>query len=227
MAEIGLIKLKKGIEIMERYTYDYGPYGLEERKVRRNFLDMPYMTIALIFINVAIFLVMEIIGDTEETQFLYEHGGMYWPAVSENGEWYRIFTHMFMHSGFDHLLNNMLMLGVLGYHIEKEFGSIKFLISYIICGVAGTLVSSLYETLFSEYAVGIGASGAIMGIFGIFLAMQFIYGKRRGQLAFPRLAIIFVLMVFGNMQEGVDWMAHFGGAVAGIILGILLYRPSK
>ena len=212
---------------MERYTYDYGPYGLEEKKARRSFKDMPYMTIALILINIAIFLVMEIIGDTEETQFLYEHGAMYWPDVRDYGEWYRVFTHMFIHAGLEHLLNNMLMLGVVGYHIEKEYGSIKFLVSYLVCGVGGTLASVLYEMHNAEYAVGIGASGAIMGVFGIFLAMQFIYRSRSGQVALPRLLIIFALMVFGNMQEGVDWMAHFGGAITGVVLGLLLYRPKR
>ena len=63
---------------------------------------------------------MEIIGDTESTQFLYEHGGMYWPDVLENGQWYRLVTHMFIHAGGEHLLNNMFMLGILGYQIEKE-----------------------------------------------------------------------------------------------------------
>lgn len=197
--------------------YDY------EIKEKRN--DIPYVTAVLIVINVLVFLYMEIIGSTENTQFLYEHGGMYWPAVLEGGQWYRLVTHMFVHSGGEHLLNNMFMLGILGYQIEKDYGPVKYLLTYFVCGIGGAVVSAMVEMNMGEAVVSIGASGAVFGIFGVMLVMIFKNRRQMGVVSAPRLLILFVLMVFGNMEEGVDWMAHLGGAVIGVVLALILYRP--
>lgn len=189
--------------------------------------DLPYITIALIAINVIVFLIMELTGSTEDTYFLYNHGGMYWPGVFEEGQWYRLITHMFVHSGPEHLLNNMFMLGILGYQIEKEYGAVKYLISYFICGIGGALLSALVEMQLNEVVVSVGASGAVFGIFGVMTVMIFKNRRRMGQISAPRLLILLVLMVFGNMEEGVDWMAHLGGVLVGILLAFILYRPEE
>ena len=190
----------------------------------KQFNNIPYVTATLIAINVIIFLFMEIIGYTESTQFLYEHGAMYWPDVVYGGQWYRLVTHMFVHSGGEHLLNNMFMLGILGYQIEKDYGPIKYLLTYFVSGVGGAVVSALVEMNMGEAVVSIGASGAVFGIFGAMLVMIFKNRRQMGQVSAPRLLILFVLMVFGNMEEGVDWMAHFGGALIGVMLALILYR---
>lgn len=185
---------------------------------------IPIVTTILIIINIAVFLVMEFTGSTENTQFLYEHGAMYWPAVLEDGQWYRLITHMFVHSGANHITNNMFMLGILGYQIEKEYGPIKYLITYFVSGIGGAVLSALIEMSLGEAVVSVGASGAIFGIFGVMLVMIFKNRQRMGQVSAPRLIILFVLMVFGNMEEGVDVMAHLGGALIGVAMGFLLYR---
>ena len=186
--------------------------------------NIPIVTTILIIINIAVFLVMEFTGSTENTQFLYEHGAMYWPAVLEDGQWYRLITHMFVHSGANHITNNMVMLGILGYQIEKEYGPIKYLITYFVSGIGGAVLSALIEMSLGEAVVSVGASGAIFGIFGVMLVMIFKNRQRMGQVSAPRLIILFVLMVFGNMEEGVDVMAHLGGALIGVAMGFLLYR---
>ena len=177
--------------------------------------NLPVMTTGLIVINVLVFLAMEILGDTQSTQFLYEHGGMYWPSVLEQGQWYRLVTHMFLHAGGEHLLNNMFMLGILGYQIEKNYGSIRYILTYFVSGIGGAVLSALFEMQMGEAAVCIGASGAVFGIFGAMLVMIFKNRRQMGEVSAPRLLILFVLMVFGNMEEGVDWMAHLGGALLG------------
>lgn len=185
------------------------------------------MTTGLVIINIIIFLAMEIIGDTESTQFLYEHGGMYWPDVLENGQWYRLVTHMFIHAGGEHLLNNMFMLGILGYQIEKEYGPIKYMLTYFVSGIGGSVISALYEMKMGEAVVSIGASGAVFGIFGVMLVMIFKNRRQMGEISAPRLVLLFVLMVFGNMEQGVDWMAHFGGALLGVVSAFVLYKPQS
>lgn len=188
--------------------------------------DLPIVTILLILVNVAVFLAMEIIGDTENSDFLFCHGAMYVPSVIEYGEWYRIFAHMFIHSGWDHIFNNMLMLGILGYQMEREYGRFKYLLTYFICGLGATVVSAAPEIITQEYSISVGASGAIMGLFGAMLVMIFKNRSRFGQVtSAPRLILLFVIMVFGNMEEGIDWMAHLGGALTGVIMAFLIYRP--
>ena len=88
---------------MDRYYYNKNG-----KLVNRS---LPYVTIALIVINVVIFLGMELIGDTEDSMYLYQHGAMYWPSVYEGEQWYRLITHMFIHSGPEHLLNKCLCWG--------------------------------------------------------------------------------------------------------------------
>ena len=126
--------------------------------------NIPIVTTILIIINIAVFLVMEFTGSTENTQFLYEHGAMYWPAVLEDGQWYRLITHMFVHSGANHITNNMFMLGILGYQIEKEYGPIKYLITYFVSGIGGAVLSALIEMSLGEAVVSVGASGNIWNI---------------------------------------------------------------
>lgn len=189
--------------------------------------NLPVMTTGLIVINVLVFLAMEILGDTQSTQFLYEHGGMYWPSVLEQGQWYRLVTHMFLHAGGEHLLNNMFMLGILGYQIEKNYGPIKYILTYFVSGIGGAVLSALFEMQMGEAAVCIGASGAVFGIFGAMLIMIFKNRRQMGEVSALRLLILFVLMVFGNMEEGVDWMAHLGGALLGVVMAFILYRPQS
>jgi rhomboid protease GluP len=199
-------------------------YNKNGKLVNRN---LPYVTIVLIVINVVVFLGMELTGSTEDTIFLYNHGAMYWPSVFENGEWYRLITHMFVHSGPEHLLNNMFMLGILGYQIEREYGTIKYLITYMICGAGGAMLSAFVEMRMNEAPVSVGASGAVFGIFGVMLVMIFKNKRIDGQATALRLVILLLLMVFGNMEEGVDWMAHLGGALMGVMLAFILYRTKK
>ncbi len=189
--------------------------------------DIPLVTIILVAVNVIIFLYMDFTGNTRDTMYLYEHGAMEVSAVLDHGEWYRVLTHMFMHSGIEHLGNNMLMLGVVGYTIENIYGRWKYLISYFICGICATIFSAAYDIYTNQYPVGVGASGAIMGIFGIYIMMS-VKSKMEDGIGDPiRLLVLMALMIFGNMQEGVDWMAHLGGGLTGLVLGLLLYRPKK
>ena len=152
----------------------------EQRKI-------PYVTAVLVAINVVVFLVMEFFGSTESGEYMYAHGASYAPDIFENGQWYRILTSMFMHFGAEHLINNMVMLYILGYQIEENFGRVKYLITYFICGIAGGIISSGIEIITGEYSISAGASGAIFGIFGVLLVMIFKSRKQLGQVSAPRL----------------------------------------
>ena len=92
-------------------------------------------TVALIVINIAVFFILTMFGDTEDAVFMLQHGAMYEPNIIEGHEYYRIFTCLFLHFGITHLLNNMVLLGALGWNLELEIGKVRFVIIYFASGI--------------------------------------------------------------------------------------------
>ena len=126
-------------------------------------------TVGLIVVNIAVFLILSLFGDTENAYFMLEHGAMYDPAIIEGHEYYRILTSMFLHFGIQHLLNNMVLLGALGWNLELEIGRVRFLIIYFGSGIMGNLLSLFWDVSRGESVVSAGASGAIFGLMGALL----------------------------------------------------------
>lgn len=146
-----------------------------------------------------------------------------------------IFTSMFMHAGWVHLLGNMLFLWIFGDNVEDRLGRAKFLAFYLICGVAATIAQ---VALSSESNIpNLGASGAISGVLGGYLVM-FPQGRvmvlmRGGTVAVPALLVIGLWIMLqlvngiGSFTQsaqtgGVAYMAHIGGFAAGLALAFLL-----
>ena len=179
---------------------------------------VPYVTIALVLVNVLIFYIMSMSGNYDQIVQKYS---MYVPAV-KNGEWYRVFTHMFLHADTRHLFNNMLMLAAVGYSIEDDLGHIKFTITYFVGGLGACALSAYYDIVTNNYVLSLGASGAIMAIFGAMIVLTIRNRSSFDKTVGIRSLIVLAIMVFGNMSAGVDWMAHLGGAITGLILGFVL-----
>ena len=190
--------------------------------------DKAYVNIALIAVNVLIFLYFELIGDTEDTMFMIMHGAVYEPLVVLRGEYYRLFTSMFLHFGASHLVNNMLVLFVLGERMEQVLGHVKYLIFYLLCGVGANLVSMTVNLMMGSLSVGAGASGAIFGVVG---GLVYAVGVNRGRLedlTSRQLGVMILLTLYhGFTSMNIDNAAHIGGLAAGILLGILLYRKPR
>jgi len=182
----------------------------------------------LIAANVITFFVLSFIGRTEEVQFMLNHGAMYVPNVVEAGEYYRLFTAMFLHYGFSHLMGNMIMLGIVGWNLEKEIGTIRFVIIYLGSGLVGNIASALWDIHLGEYAVSAGASGAVFGIMG---AMLYVAIRNRGRVGSVSgvgiLGMIVLMLFYGFVGVGVDNMAHIAGILAGFLLAVLLVWRRK
>lgn len=181
---------------------------------------------AVILVNIIVFAVMEIIGDTENGMFLYEHGGITAQSLFGEKEVYRLFTSMFVHSGISHIFNNMLVLFFIGNNLEAAIGRIKYLLLYLGSGLAGGIVSQLYYYQQGEPdIVCVGASGAIFGVMG---AMVWVLIRNKGRVekaVLLRYIIGVALSVFiGFTSEGVSQSAHIGGLIGGFLLAVLLYR---
>lgn len=180
---------------------------------------------ALVLINILVFVLCEIFGSTQDIAFLLEHGALSFPEVFSGHEFYRLFTYMFLHGGIEHLLNNMLILWFLGDNLEKQMGHVKYLILYFLSGILAGLVSMVYNSNIDRYVVCVGASGAIFGVVG---ALAFIVLVNRGRvenLTTRQMLLFIALSLYGGFtSQGVDNAAHIGGLLAGILLGLGLYR---
>lgn len=183
-------------------------------------------TISLIVINVAVFIFLTFKGNTEDAVFMMNHGAMYEPLVTQSHEYYRLFTSLFLHFGITHLLNNMVLLGALGWNLEIETGKIKFIIIYFISGLGGNMLSLSQNLSRGEQAVSAGASGAIFGLMGALLYVVIANRGRMGRLSDKGVFFMIILsLYFGFTSSGVDNWAHIGGLICGFILCAVLYRP--
>lgn len=187
-----------------------------------------FVNIGLIAVNVIYFLYLEMNGSTEDTQFMVSHGAMYAPLVIERGEYYRLITSTFMHFGINHIMNNMLILFILGDNLERALGHIKYLLFYLICGVGANVASMIINLSGYRNVVSAGASGAIFGVIG---GLLYAVAVNRGQLEdlSTRQLVVVILcsLYFGFTSTGVDNAAHVAGLIIGIIMGVVLYRRPR
>lgn len=190
--------------------------------------DKAYVNITLIAVNVAVFLYLELIGDTENTMFMMRHGAVYEPLVVLRGEYYRLLTAIFLHFGASHLVNNMLVLFVLGERLERILGHVKYFVFYMVSGISANIISIAVHMGKDYAAVSAGASGAIFGVVG---GLAYVIAINHGQLdglTNKQLGfMVFLTLYQGFTATGIDNWAHVGGLATGFILGILLYRRNR
>lgn len=178
----------------------------------------------IVIANIAIFFIFSFMGDTEDSLFMLNHGAMFPPFVIENGEYYRLFTALFLHFGVDHLANNMIMLFFTGKYLEDAVGVVRYLIIYFGAGIGGNLLSFYGMMRNRDYAVSAGASGAIFGVAG---ALLWVAIRNRGKfenLTTRGLMMMIALsLYYGFTSTGVDNWSHVGGLLCGFLLSMILY----
>ena len=201
--------------------------------------SFPLVTISLIALNVLAFLYEFSLDEFSLNHFLLEYG-----FVPRHFQWVDIITGMFLHAGWMHLIGNMWFLWIYGDNVEDILGHFKYLLFYLLCGIAATLLQYLFTS--DSRIPTVGASGAIAGVMGAYL-VKFPQSKVLTLVpiivffttmeipAWFILAYWFVLQFFSGVgsvgqshlnQSGVAWFAHIGGFVAGILL-IRLLRPKE
>lgn len=182
-------------------------------------------TAALIVINIGIFFLLSFLGNPENAVFMIKYGAMYPPLIFEDAQYYRLITCIFLHFGIDHLMNNMVMLGALGWNLEKEIGSFKFLLIYFVSGIGANLISLAMDFYTGNLAVSAGASGAIFGLLGALLWVVIRNRGKAGRLTGRGMPFMVLLsLYFGFTSTGVDNAAHVGGLICGFLTAVLLYH---
>jgi membrane associated rhomboid family serine protease len=205
----------------------------------------PYVNLALILINIVVFVYELTLGSNLDNFFLT------WGAIpkelttgvdsapllpSSLPVYVTLVTSVFMHAGWLHLLGNMVFLWVFGDNVESAFGPVKYLLFYLVCGVAAAGVQVATST--GSATPLIGASGAIAGVMGAYLIM--FPGAMVRTLVFlvffvtvvylPAIILIglwFILQIFQGitsvgMDAGTAFWAHVGGLIVGVVLTLLI-----
>ena len=191
-----------------------------------NFKQYP-ITYGLIVINIVVFLLPLLVGVNVmdmSSAYLYSIGAVEGTAVVVKGEVWRLFSAMFLHGGVEHILMNMLSLFLVGRSVEMMFSRFSYLSIYLTSGVIGSLVS-IY---FHKESVGIGASGAIFGIFGAVVGFALVYHKEMHdefKNFIKSVGVILLLnLAIGLIFPNVDMSAHIGGAITGVIGGAMIAK---
>lgn len=161
-------------------------------------------------------------------QTLIAWGGMSRNLIEERGEWFRLLTAAFLHGGVAHLAMNSLALFIAGSALEPFIGRLWLAALFLLGALAGGLASITFN---APNIVGVGASGAIMGLFGFFLTIAFRFEKGPVRRAFvinslgtllPSTLPALLPAVTGGSGFSIDYAAHGGGAIGGATLGLLL-----
>lgn len=219
-----LSEMEKEAEVNKYKRKLTGQMKQKEREFQNIFsYGKPFLTYTLLTVNILIFFLLEMSGNSTSTATLIEFGAKYNPAIIENGEWWRIITSMFLHIGVLHLMMNMLAVFYLGTVVERIYGSFRFFIIYFLAGIGGGLASFAFTT-----NVSAGASGALFGLFGALLFFGCIHKRIFFQtMGMNLLIIIGINIVFGLSVPQVDNGAHMGGLITGFIASAILYLPKK
>jgi membrane associated rhomboid family serine protease len=193
----------------------------------------PWLTFALLAVLIGVFVlenyfpVTPAINQTPSIRTLVAMGALSHAAIFSLGEWYRLFTAPLLHASFAHLAGNGVALLLGGWLLERLVGRLWFFIFFAVGALGGSLASLAIEP---ANLISVGASGALMGMFaGLFVSSFRIASGNsfRTRLQFSSLRILVPsLLPFLSRSTGmhIDYGAHFGGALAGVVLALILLR---
>ena len=213
-------------DVAKRQIRETEELVLSELKAREKkllkLIYIPWVSYALVALNIVAYIVC-----TSTGELLYNVGEMSVASVLGNEQWYRLLTAMFLHGDVAHIFNNMLCLYLLGNMLEKQLGRWRFLIYYFVCGLAAGLVSLMNMYNSGIDASSIGASGAVYGIFGVALVMEFttINWQKININIVIRLTLVLICIAISLRVDSrmayVDYEAHVAGLCMGVMIGIV------
>lgn len=185
--------------------------------------DPGYVSKTLIGINVLIFFAQQV-SPRLESRFWLIGGPIFDTRVLDqvgvaDGEFYRLLTAAFLHGGFLHLALNMYALFLFGPPLEAALGRVRFAALYLVSALGGSALSYAFS---NPAQPSLGASGAVFGLLGAFLVVN----RKLGRDTSGVLVLLAINFAFGFIADGIDWRAHLGGLIAGVLSGLALaYAP--
>lgn len=179
------------------------------------FLRKYPITSVILLLNIVYFALIRLVTSASENETIFRWGAFYKPAI-EDGEYYRFLTSIFMHFEISHLLFNLFSIFLFAAVLEKLIGRFKFMLLYLISGIAGNLLTYAFDSP----ALSLGASGAIFGVFGAFL-----YLSRKSNVLDTNsrrtiISLVVVNLVLTFILPDISITGHLGGFVAGLLLSV-------
>ncbi|HJW37805.1 MAG TPA: rhomboid family intramembrane serine protease [Candidatus Udaeobacter sp.] len=218
------IRLFRRLESQANYRTAVGPVAVDHETTHSQLRNAPAVLV-LILLNAGAFLFEISVGNWNSPDVLHRIGALEPYAVVVQGEYWRLFTGLFLHGGFTHLFFNVFALYVLGPPLERSIGTMRFVLCYLISGLAsGAGVVGLTLIGLVHPVQLVGASGSIMGIVGAWAG--FLMRHRHSPHAKQRLVnvvmIVAIQIAFDLSTPQVSLSAHLCGLVAGFFLGLIL-----
>jgi membrane associated rhomboid family serine protease len=188
------------------------------RRVSYISTEQPFVSYGLIGLNVLIYLITVAQGSGINSPGgkLFFKWVLYGPAVA-NGDWWRLITSAFLHANILHIGLNMLAIGWLGVPVERYIGHLRYLALYIVSGLAGA-AGALIAT---PTGITVGASGAVFGILGALLIIEY---QQTGRIAGQAFTLIVINLAFSFTVSGISVGGHIGGLIGGILSMLALSR---
>lgn len=201
---------EEGVKLFMKITSDINRKNKKDAAIVNDVFTpkKPIITNILIGINILVFFLQMF------NQNIISYFAVWNIGIAEYGQFYRLFTGMFLHANIMHIAFNMYALYVIGRQLEGFLGKAKYLSVYLISGFIGSLLS---VALHSGNYAGVGASGAIFGLLGALLYFGYHYrvylgGVMRSQI----IPLIVINLLIGFMSPGIDNLAHIGGLIGGV-----------
>lgn len=174
------------------------------------------MALSLIVINVLLY-----IGQMATAEGLTQLGLLYGPAVQQ-GQWWRLLSSGFLHGSLLHIGFNMYLLYLLGPQLEQQFGSVRFLLMYLGALFGGALAVMLFD--FAQPTLG--ASAAVLGLAGTLGMALWVRGISPHRS--PVFGLVVLNLALPLLVPGISFWGHFGGVVAGALMGwLLVWLPAR
>lgn len=217
---------ENGLEYFIKVTDNINQKNESKSKIAEKIFSFkkPIVTYSLIFICILVFTLMYVLGNGSTDNYTLLVFGANVDTLTKNGDYYRLFTSMFLHIGILHLLCNMYSLYIIGKEVENVFGKVKYLIIYLLSGIAGSILS----LAFNHNTICAGASGAIFGLLGALLYFGYYYRTYLGATLTRSIIPVIVLnLIIGFTSSGIDNAAHIGGLVGGILIAMAVGVPDK
>lgn len=190
------------------------------RESFKQFIKLYPVVSTIIGINLIVYIltILPIVGE-----------GIFYAGMSVNyliadGQWWRVLTSIFVHSGFLHVLFNMFSLFLFGPELEKIAGKARFLTIYLLAGIFGNVATFVFQ---DGYYASVGASGAIYGIFGAFAALVYYTRRTMPQLKQIIMPIIIISIIITFLSPNVNFVSHLGGLITGFIIGLTYFSPKN
>ncbi|SFN18820.1 Membrane associated serine protease, rhomboid family [Chitinophaga sp. YR627] len=224
------------ISVLDERQRDRVIAGRPDRAAQREMKELLYfvkprdgyfVTPILIYVNVGVSLLMMLSGlgfANFTAEDLLKWGANYGP-LTKNGEWWRLLISTFLHAGIMHLFANMIGLLFIGVFLEPKLGRIRYLIVYLLTAV----ISAITSLWWHDEVVSVGASGAVFGLYGVFVALLItkVYPPEIAKTALVSTLVFIGYNLIMGMTGDIDNAAHIGGLVSGFVIGLILYLKLK